>query len=176
MDNKSLVSIIVGSDSDLSCMQYASKKLLEFGIKHDINISSAHRNLETTISLIKEKEKNGILVFIIGAGMAAHLAGVVAGITALPVIAVPMTGGEIKGMGAMLSTINMPGGVPVATMSMGKSGAINSAIFAVKILSIKFPEIKTKILDFKKDLENSVLEKDENLNNIGLDEYIRMTK
>lgn len=176
MGNNSLVSIIIGSSTDLDCMQHTSKKLLEFGIKHDINISSAHRNLETTINLVKEKEKKGILVFIIGAGMAAHLAGVVSGVTSLPVIGVPMVGGELNGLDAMLSTINMPSGVPVATMSMGKSGAINAAIFAANILSIKFPEIKNKILEFKKNLEKGVIEKDAYLQSIGLDEYIKVKK
>jgi len=133
---KRLVGILMGSASDAETMDEAVKILKENKISYDINVLSAHRNPDEVSSYAKSAKKRGLKVLICGAGMSAALAGVVSANTELPVIGVPMESGPLKGMDALLSTVQMPGGVPVACMSIGKSGAKNAAIFAIRILKL----------------------------------------
>ena len=136
MDNSPQVLIMMGSDSDLPIMQEAADILTKFGVPYEMRISSAHRSPARTMALASEAAGRGIRVIIAGAGMAAHLAGVVAAKTTLPVIGVPMPGGALNGVDALYSTVQMPGGIPVATMAIGKAGAKNAGIFAVQILAL----------------------------------------
>ena len=135
MGNSPKVLIVMGSDSDLPVMQEAADILAKFGVPYEIRISSAHRSPVRTMSLASEAAGRGIRIIIAGAGMAAHLAGVVAAKTTLPVIGVPTPGGALNGLDALYSTVQMPGGIPVATLAIGKPGAINSALFAAAILA-----------------------------------------
>lgn len=141
------VSIIMGSKSDYSIMVESSKILEKFGVAHELIIASAHRSPERTHAYVKNAEKKGAQVFIAAAGMAAHLAGVVASLTIKPVIGVPMKGGAMDGMDAMLSTVQMPAGMPVATVALGKAGAMNSAYLAMQILAVEDEELRTKLIE-----------------------------
>lgn len=141
------VSILMGSKSDYEIMKDAAKILEKFGVAHELIISSAHRSPERTHTYVKGAEEKGAKVFIAAAGMAAHLAGVVASLTTKPVIGVPMKGGAMDGMDAMLSTVQMPAGMPVATVAIGKAGAMNSAYLAMQILAIEDEELRTKLLE-----------------------------
>ena len=139
------VSIIIGSKSDYSVMQECSKVLDKFGVLHELVISSAHRSPERTHAYVKEAEEKGARVFIAAAGMAAHLAGAIAALTIKPVIGVPMKGGAMDGMDAMLSTVQMPSGMPVATVAMGKAGATNAAYLSMQILALEDDDLKIKL-------------------------------
>jgi 5-(carboxyamino)imidazole ribonucleotide mutase len=141
------VSILMGSKSDYSIMVEASKILEKFGVAHELVIASAHRSPERTHEYVKGAETKGAKVFIAAAGMAAHLAGVVASLTTKPVIGVPMKGGAMDGLDAMLSTVQMPAGMPVATVALGKAGAMNSAYLAMQILAIEDEELRAKLLE-----------------------------
>lgn len=152
---KPLVGILMGSDSDLPVMEKGAEVLKEMGVSFEIDISSAHRLPEKTADYAKTARERGIEVLIAGAGMAAHLAGVLAAHTTLPVIGVPLKSGALEGVDALYSTVQMPPGIPVATV--GIDGAKNAAYLACEILSIKYPEIVKKLEDFRermrKDLE-----------------------
>jgi 5-(carboxyamino)imidazole ribonucleotide mutase len=139
------VSIIIGSKSDHDVMVECANTLEKFGVLHELIISSAHRSPERTHDYVKGAEERGCRVFICAAGMAAHLAGAVAALTIKPVIGVPMKGGAMDGMDAMLSTVQMPSGMPVATVAMGKAGAINAAYLAMQILSLEDNDLKVKL-------------------------------
>ena len=139
------VSIIMGSKSDYEIMNECAKTLDKFGVMFEMIISSAHRSPERTHNYVKGAEKKGARVFIAAAGMAAHLGGVIASLTIKPVIGVPMKGGAMDGMDAMLSTVQMPGGMPVATVAMGKAGAVNSAYLAMQILALDDDELRIKL-------------------------------
>ena len=141
------VSILMGSKSDYSVMVETSKILEKFGVAHELVIASAHRSPDRTHEYVKGAEEKGAKVFIAAAGMAAHLAGVVASLTTKPVIGVPMKGGAMDGLDAMLSTVQMPSGMPVATVALGKAGAMNSAYLAMQILAIEDEELSTKLLE-----------------------------
>lgn len=141
------VSILMGSKSDYTVMVETAKILEKFGVSHELIISSAHRSPERTHDYVKGAEAKGAKVFIAAAGMAAHLAGVVASLTTKPVIGVPMKGGAMDGMDAMLSTVQMPAGMPVATVALGKAGAMNSAYLAMQILAIEDEELRAKLLE-----------------------------
>jgi phosphoribosylaminoimidazole carboxylase PurE protein len=154
---KPKVLIVMGSDSDLSLMEEAAKVLEHFNISYQMTISSAHRTPERTVRLVRNAEKNGIEVIIAGAGAAAHLAGVIASYTVLPVIGVPIDSSPLKGIDALYSTVQMPPGVPVAAMAIGKAGAKNAAIFAVEILGIKDPIITSSLKDYRKKMASEVL-------------------
>ena len=154
-----LVGIVMGSDSDLPIMQETAKILDDFNVPYDITISSAHRSPDATTSYAKNAAKKGFQVIIAGAGGAAHLAGVIASKTTLPVIGVPIDSSSLKGLDALLSTVQMPSGVPVATMALGKTGAKNSAICAIQILSLTHPELKKKLDMFKKLLATETAKK-----------------
>ena len=139
------VSIIMGSKSDYEIMKNCANTLESFNVKYELIISSAHRSPERTKKYIKKAEKKGAKVFIAAAGMAAHLAGALAATTTKPVIGVPMKGGAMDGMDAMLSTVQMPAGMPVATVALGKAGAVNAAYLAMQILAITDNELAVKM-------------------------------
>ncbi len=139
------VSIVMGSKSDYEIMKNCADTLEEFSVKYELIISSAHRSPERTKTYIKEAEAKGAKVFIAAAGMAAHLAGALAAGTTKPVIGVPMKGGAMDGMDAMLSTVQMPAGMPVATVALGKAGAVNAAYLAMQILAITDKELAVKL-------------------------------
>jgi len=154
--SKPLVGILMGSDSDLSVMEEASKILDKFGIGHEIIVSSAHRSPERTRKYVTGASKRGIKILIAGAGAAAHLAGVVAAETTLPVIGVPIGSSALNGLDALLSTTQMPGGVSVAGMAIGKAGAKNAGVLAVQILALNDKNLHKKLLKFKKDQAKEV--------------------
>ncbi len=141
------VSIIIGSKSDYDVMKECAKTLEKFGVPYELIISSAHRSPERTKSYIKDAEERGAVVFIAAAGMAAHLAGAVAATTIKPVIGVPMSSSDLRGEDALLSTVMMPAGMPVATLAIGKAGAINSAYLAMQILAIDDDELRVKLTE-----------------------------
>ena len=169
---KPLVGIIMGSDSDLPIMQEAAKILEFFEIEFEVTVVSAHRTPERLFKYSKEAEKRGIRVIIAGAGGAAHLPGMVASITPLPVIGVPVKSASLEGMDSLLSIVQMPGGVPVATVAI--NGAKNAGILAAEILGVKYKEIRQKIKAFKKELRAEVEQKAENLENLEYKEYLKI--
>ena len=156
--SKPLVGIVMGSDSDLAVMEEAAKILHEFGISHEITIASAHRSPKRAESYAHSAEKKGLRVIIAGAGGAAHLAGVLASRTILPVIAVPLNS-PLRGLDSFYSTLQMPSGVPVATMGIGKAGARNAAILAVEILALKYPRLARQLKRYKLTLARQVRKK-----------------
>jgi 5-(carboxyamino)imidazole ribonucleotide mutase len=158
---KPLVGILMGSDSDLPVMEKAAEVLKGMGVAYEMDISSAHRLPEKTAHYAKTARGRGIEVLIAGAGMAAHLAGVLAAQTTLPVIGVPLKSGALEGMDALYSTVQMPPGIPVATV--GIDGAKNAAYLACEILSIKYPEIARKLEGFRKKMRKELEEKSRNL-------------
>ena len=139
------VSIIMGSKSDYEIMKNCSDTFEKFNVKYEMIISSAHRSPERTKDYVKEAEEKGAIAFIAAAGMAAHLAGALASATTKPIIGVPMKGGAMDGMDAMLSTVQMPAGMPVGTVALGRSGAVNAAYLAMQILAIFDKELSTKL-------------------------------
>jgi|TARA_B110001454_G_scaffold204003_1_gene212383 phosphoribosylaminoimidazole carboxylase PurE protein len=161
--SKPLIGILMGSDSDLSVMEEASKILENFGIEHEMIVTSAHRSPERTRKYVLSAPKRGIKILIAGAGSAAHLAGVVAAETTLPVIGVPIGSSELNGLDALLSTTQMPGGVSVAGMAIGKAGAKNAGVLAVQILALSNKSLHQKILKYKKNLAKEVERKSRNL-------------
>jgi len=160
-EKKALVAVVMGSDSDMGVMQSCIEKLGSFGIKPVVRIISAHRTPEIAADFAENAAGNGIKVIIAAAGMAAHLAGAMAAKVTLPVIGVPLdSGAGLGGIDALLSTVQMPPGVPVATMAIGKAGAKNAAIFAVQILALSDETLREKMVDLKKAQEKKVVEKD----------------
>jgi len=153
MDKKILVGIVMGSDSDLPVMQETANILDKFGIGYEINIISAHRTPQRAHEYASSAEERGLEVIIAGAGGAAHLAGVIASMTPLPVIGVPMQTQLSGGLDSLLSIVQMPSGVPVATVAVGKAGAKNAGILtAQQILGVKFPEIREKVKEYKEEI------------------------
>jgi phosphoribosylaminoimidazole carboxylase PurE protein len=148
------VLIVIGSDSDMPVMEEAGEILKELGIPYTMTIASAHRTPERTIRLASEAEDNGMDVIIAGAGMAAHLAGALASYTILPVIGVPIDSSPLNGFDALLSTVQMPAGVPVATMAIGKAGAKNAAILSAQIIGRKDREIAKRLKEYKKKMSD----------------------
>ncbi|MBA3071677.1 MAG: 5-(carboxyamino)imidazole ribonucleotide mutase [Nitrospirae bacterium] len=153
---KPKVLIIMGSDSDLPVMEETEKILKAFGISFETTIASAHRSPERAAKLAKGAEKKGFEVIIAGAGAAAHLAGVIAAHTILPVIGVPINSSPLQGFDSLFSTVQMPSGIPVATMAVGKAGAKNAAIFAAEIIGRKDAKIVRQLKEYKKKLEEEV--------------------
>ena len=153
------VLIVMGSDSDMHVMEGAVMLLKEFGISYDIVIASAHRTPERTTKLAVDAEKNGAQVIIAGAGMSAHLAGVLAAHTIIPVIGVPIDSSPLHGIDALISTVQMPPGVPVATMAIGKAGAKNAAVFSAQIIGLKNPRVAKRLRAFKKKMAQEVEKK-----------------
>ncbi len=150
------VLILMGSDSDAPVMQGAVDILREFGISSEITVASAHRSPERVLRLVREAPDRGVKVFIVGAGAAAHLAGVVAAHTTMPVIGVPIDSSALKGLDALLSTVQMPPGVPVATVSVGKPGATNAGVLAAQILAVSDPDLASRLAGYKKKLADRV--------------------
>jgi len=161
--SKPLVSIVMGSDSDLEVMREAAKGLDEFGIPYEMDITSAHRSPARTSEFARQAAGRGIKVIIAGAGGAAHLAGVIAAETTLPVIGVPMPSSSLQGLDALLATVQMPAGIPVATLAIGKAGATNAGILAAQILALSDPAIAKKMAAHKEKLARSVEEKSNKL-------------
>ncbi len=155
------VAIIMGSDSDWDVMKKAYLKLKEFGVESECHIFSAHRTPEESIRFAKNAEENGFGVIIAGAGMAAHLAGVLAGNTTLPVIGVPLNSKQIGGMDSLLATVMMPSGVPVATVAV--DGSVNAAFLALQILALSDERLSSLLKEEKKNMREKVMEKDSKL-------------
>jgi 5-(carboxyamino)imidazole ribonucleotide mutase len=143
--SKPFVAILMGSDSDLPVMQSTLDTLKGLGIPYEVKITSAHRTPAATHDYVTDADKRGCAVFIGAAGLAAHLSGVVASLTIKPVIGVPMDGGPLKGQDALLSTVMMPGGIPVATVAIGKAGAKNAAYLAAQIMALSDPELAERV-------------------------------
>lgn len=156
-DKNPLVGILMGSDSDLSVMEEAFSALDSFGIPYEVRILSAHRSPDATAAYAGGAAARGIKVLIAGAGWAAHLAGVVAAETILPVIGVPIDSSPLNGMDSLLATVQMPPGIPVATMAIGKGGARNAALFAVQILALGDVALAEKLQAFKTKMAEDVL-------------------
>ncbi len=150
------VLILMGSDSDAPVMQAAADILRELGVSCDMTVASAHRSPERVMRLVREAPARGVKIFIVGAGAAAHLAGVVAAHTTRPVIGVPIDSSALKGLDALLSTVQMPPGVPVATVSIGKAGATNAGVLAAQILAVGDPRIATRLDEYKRKLAEKV--------------------
>lgn len=158
-----LVSVVMGSDSDLPVMSEATKVLDDFGIGYELVLTSAHRTPLRTTKFAVSAAGRGIKVIIVGAGAAAHLAGVIAAQTSLPVIGVPIDSTALHGLDALLSTVQMPGGVPVGSMAIGKSGAKNAALYAARILAIGNKEISAKLSAHRSKMSKDVQKKQGNL-------------
>ena len=167
MKKKPLVCVVMGSDSDLPVMEKTTSILEEFGVGYEVRISSAHRAAAKTSELAKNAAKRGIQVIIAGAGSAAHLAGVIAAETHLPVIGVPIPSSPLKGIDSLYSIVQMPKGIPVATMAVGDAGAANAGILAVQMLALKNKTLAKKLLEYKEKLAHNVDIKDKNIQKSG---------
>jgi phosphoribosylamine---glycine ligase len=152
------VMILMGSDSDAPVMQASVDVLRELGIACEMTVASAHRSPERVQRLIREAPSRGVKLFIVGAGAAAHLAGVVAAHSTMPVIGVPIDSSALKGLDALLSTVQMPPGVPVATVSIGKPGATNAGVLAAQILAVGNADVRARLDAYKKKLADKVEE------------------
>ncbi len=155
----SKVGILMGSANDYDVMKAAEDALSNLGVETDVRVISAHRTPERLTRFLDEAEAEGIGVVICGAGMSAHLAGVTAAHTLLPVLGVPIDGSPLNGLGALLSTVQMPGGIPVATFGIGKSGAKNAGLFAAHILSGSDPALKKRLAQFREEQSDKVPER-----------------
>ena len=150
------VLILMGSDSDAPIMSATGESLTELGLTWEMTVASAHRSPARVTRLVAEAPARGVKVFIVGAGAAAHLAGVVAAHTPLPVIGVPIDSSALKGLDALLSTVQMPPGVPVATVAIGKPGATNAGVLAAQMIALARPEVATRLVDYKIKLAEKV--------------------
>ena len=157
------VGILMGSDSDLEVMREAEKRLDSFGIAYETRIMSAHRTPEIAAQYSATAEQRGLQAIICGAGAAAHLAGAIAANTTLPVIGIPIDSSSLKGLDALLATVQMPAGIPVATMAIGKAGAANAGIFAAQIVARTDAQVAAKLVQFKKEMAAGVEERDRKL-------------
>jgi len=166
-----VVGILMGSDTDLPVMSEAAKTLEKFGVPFEMHVMSAHRTPQKAHEYATSAASRGIRVLIVGAGAAAHLAGVIAANTTLPVIGVPLATSALNGLDALLATVQMPGGIPVATMAIDKAGATNAAVFAAEILGLSDAQIAQRLVEHKKDLVRGVEEK-----NTRLQEQLRQKK
>jgi len=163
MNKTPLVSIVMGSDSDLDIMRDAAAALADFGIAHEIDIASAHRSPARTSAFARAAAERGVRVIIAGAGGAAHLAGVIAAETTLPVIGVPIPSTPLAGLDSLLAIVQMPAGIPVATVAIGKAGARNAGILAAQILATSDTTLAQKLADYKRKLAAGVEEKSQKL-------------
>lgn len=157
------VLIIMGSRSDLSVMRHTKETLDSFGIISEMRIASAHRTPEMVLNLVRESEEAGVRVIIAGAGYAAHLAGVIASHTTLPVVGVPLASSDLKGIDSLLSTVQMPPGVPVATVGIGEAGAKNAAFLAAEILATDDEDIRKRVEKAREDMRKKIKEDDKDL-------------
>lgn len=165
------VGIIMGSDSDLPVMSEAAKVLDEFGVEYELTVVSAHRTPDRMYEYAKTAKKRGLKLIIAGAGGAAHLPGMTAAITTLPVIGVPIKTRALSGVDSLYSIVQMPGGIPVATVAI--NGGKNAGLLAVQTLAAFDDELSAKVLKYKADLEKSVIQKAEKLEKIGYEEYLK---
>jgi 5-(carboxyamino)imidazole ribonucleotide mutase len=156
--DKPLVAVIMGSQSDWDVMRNADETLTRFGVPHECRVISAHRSPGLAAEFGSTAESRGLEVVIAAAGGAAHLAGVMAAHTTLPVLGVPMGGGALNGLDSLLATVQMPGGIPVGTLAIGKAGAVNAALFAVAILANSRPALRKKLHDFRAVQETKIRE------------------
>src|SRR6266478_2150547 len=154
--SKPLVSIVMGSDSDFEIMREAGKALDDFGIDYEIDVTSAHRSPDRTADYARNAAGRGIRVIIAGAGGAAHLAGVIAAHTTLPVLGVPMPSKHLQGLDTLLSTVQMPQGIPVATFAIGEAGAANAALYAIAMLALSDRNLSSKLEEFRKKQAEAV--------------------
>jgi phosphoribosylamine---glycine ligase len=150
------VLILMGSDSDAPVMAAAADALTELGLTSEMTVASAHRSPKRVLRLVEDAPSRGVRVFIVGAGAAAHLAGVVAAHTTLPVIGVPIDSSALKGLDALLSTVQMPPGVPVATVAIGKPGATNAGVLAAQMIALAQPDVAARLREYKIKLEEKV--------------------
>lgn len=160
---KPVIGILMGSDSDYEVMREAARALQEFDVPFEMLVSSAHRSPQRTLEYAANARERGIRAFIVGAGAAAHLAGVVASKTTLPVIAVPIDSTSLKGLDALLATVQMPGGIPVASMAIGKAGAKNAGLFAIQLLAATDTDLAARLDTSRRDMADGVAEKSERL-------------
>lgn len=158
--SKPFIAILMGSDSDLPAMQATLEVLKSLDVAFEVKITSAHRTPQRTHDYVKDAEQRGCAVFIAAAGLAAHLAGTVAGLTVKPVIGVPMEGGPLNGEDALLSTVMMPGGIPVATVAIGKAGAKNAAYLAAQMLALSDSALTQRLLQERQDNADAIAQKD----------------
>jgi len=158
--SKKFVAVLMGSDSDLPVMQETVNVLRGFDLTFELRVMSAHRTPEETRAYVKDAEARGCAVFIAAAGMAAHLAGAVAAGTTRPVIGVPIDAGPLSGFDALLSTVQMPGGIPVATVAIGKAGAKNAGFLAAQILALEDPDLAARVAKERRDRADDVIAKD----------------
>ena len=165
-----LVWVIMGSDSDLPIMADAVRVLQQYGVPHTVSIASAHRTTDFVLSSARAAMDNGLKVIIAGAGLAAHLPGVIAAATTLPVIGVPLQSGPLAGQDALYAIVQMPPGIPVATVAI--NGARNAALLAVEMLAISDENLRVKLIQSRIQMQNDVLAKHERLQEIGIDAYL----
>jgi phosphoribosylaminoimidazole carboxylase PurE protein len=158
------VALFLGSKSDLEKLADFSSVLKEFGVSHEVHICSAHRSPEYLLKTLNRLESHGLKVVVAAAGAAAHLAGVCAAHTVLPVIGIPVDAPPLNGLDSLLSTVQMPGGIPVATVSIGKAGAKNAALLAVAILALQDNELREKLRKYRADMAASIEKQDRELN------------
>ncbi|MFZ5647600.1 MAG: 5-(carboxyamino)imidazole ribonucleotide mutase [Bacillota bacterium] len=168
--DKVLVGIVMGSDSDLPVMREAAAILDELGVANEVVISSAHRAPEKTAEYARTAAERGLQAIIAGAGGAAHLPGVIASFTVLPVIGVPINSGPLSGVDALYAIVQMPAGIPVATVAI--NGAKNAGILAAQIVSLKDEEVRRRLLRYKSDLATQVEDKDARLRDLGVEKYL----
>lgn len=155
-DSRPVVAVIMGSQSDWETMKHADETLAQFGVAHESRVISAHRSPSLAAEFGSSAEQRGLEVIIAAAGGAAHLAGVLAAHTTLPVLGVPMKSDALNGLDSLLATVQMPGGIPVGTLAIGKPGAINAALFAVAILANSRPELRQKLHEFRESQEAKI--------------------
>ena len=158
------VLIVTGSKNDLDEMEGAVQILKKFGISYEMHVSSAHRTLKRTLEIVESAEKKGVKVIIAAAGMSAHLPGIIAASTVLPVIGVPINSSTLLGLDSLLSIVQMPGGIPVAATAIGKSGAVNAALLAAAILALLNKSLTVKLKAYRKEMEKAVIKADKELN------------
>jgi 5-(carboxyamino)imidazole ribonucleotide mutase len=168
------VSIVMGSDSDAKVMQQSSDMLTTLGVPYDINIISAHRQLMELVNFVNNSVKNGTIAFIAGAGMSAALPGVIAALTVIPVIGVPLSSSASAGNDSIFSVLQMPPGVPVATMAL--NGAKNAGIYAAQIYALKHPDVSERLLQERDKMARAVKEKNEKFQEVGIKQYIANMK
>jgi 5-(carboxyamino)imidazole ribonucleotide mutase len=156
--SNSLVGVIMGSKSDWKTMIHCSNTLKNFGVKHQVKVISAHRTPARLHKFLNDAKKNKTEIIIAGAGGAAHLAGVAASLTILPVLGIPIES-KLKGLDSLLSTVQMPSGIPVGTLAIGKAGAINAALLAVSILSVKYKKIENRLKTYRNNFEKKIPKK-----------------
>jgi 5-(carboxyamino)imidazole ribonucleotide mutase len=155
--SRPLVAILVGSKSDWETMRHADEMLTRFGVPHESRVLSAHRTPKETTDYVAKAEARGVEVFIAAAGGAAHLAGTVAAHTLVPVLGVPIESSALKGLDALLATVQMPGGIPVGTLAIGKAGAVNAALLSVAVLATTRPDLREKLKAFRQEQKEKVL-------------------